>query len=180
MKPWIIVDTEADGPYPGDYSMVCFGAVVLDRKLNTRFYGEIAPISDKYDEETLKICGISRASHSLFSSPTHVMTAFDTWIKWVCKDESGPIFVADNPAWDFMWINYYFHKYLGRNPFGWSGRRIGDIWAGCQADVRKPWKHLRDTKHTHNPVDDALGNAEALIKMVDKYQLKPLVKYLGD
>jgi hypothetical protein len=27
------------------------------------------------------------------------------------------------------------------------------------------WKHLRETKHTHNPVDDAMGNAEVLVKM---------------
>ena len=26
---YIMVDVEADGPIPGDYSMVCFGAVVV-------------------------------------------------------------------------------------------------------------------------------------------------------
>ena len=25
------------------------------------------------------------------------------------------------------------------------------------------WKHLRKTKHSHNPVDDAMGNAEVLL-----------------
>jgi len=32
-------------------------------------------------------------------------------------------------------------------------------------DSRASWKHLRKTKHTHNPVDDAMGNAEALLEM---------------
>jgi hypothetical protein len=27
------------------------------------------------------------------------------------------------------------------------------------------FKHLRKTEHTHNPVDDARGNAEALLAM---------------
>ena len=27
------------------------------------------------------------------------------------------------------------------------------------------FKHLRKTRHTHNPVDDARGNAEALLVM---------------
>ncbi len=27
---WIMVDIEADGPIPGDYSMVSFGAVVVE------------------------------------------------------------------------------------------------------------------------------------------------------
>lgn len=28
-------------------------------------------------------------------------------------------------------------------------------------------RFLRKTKHTHNPVDDAIGNAEALLQMKD-------------
>ena len=27
------------------------------------------------------------------------------------------------------------------------------------------FKHLRQTQHTHNPVDDARGNAEAMLAM---------------
>jgi len=34
-----------------------------------------------------------------------------------------------------------------------------------QKDVYSRWKHLRKTSHTHHPVDDAKGNAEALLKM---------------
>jgi hypothetical protein len=56
---------------------------------------------------------------------------------------------------------------LGRNPFGWSSRRIGDIYCGFKNDMYANWKYLRDTKHTHNPVDDAKGNAEAILKMRD-------------
>ena len=28
-----MVDVESDGPIPGDYSMICFGAVVVDKAL---------------------------------------------------------------------------------------------------------------------------------------------------
>ena len=40
----------------------------------------------------------------------------------------------------------------------------GDLYAGLVKDARKAseWKKLRVTPHTHNPVDDARGNAEAL------------------
>jgi hypothetical protein len=34
-----------------------------------------------------------------------------------------------------------------------------------QKDTFVNFKHLRETRHTHNPVDDARGNAEALLKM---------------
>ncbi|WP_264821498.1 hypothetical protein [Acinetobacter shaoyimingii] len=34
------------------------------------------------------------------------------------------------------------------------------------------FKHLRKTAHTHNPVDDAKGNAEALLALKKDYGLK--------
>ena len=36
-----MVDIEADGPIPGDYSMICFGAVVVEPSLNKTFYGKL-------------------------------------------------------------------------------------------------------------------------------------------
>ena len=41
-----VVDVETDGPIPGDYSMISFGVVLLDEKLETTFYGQLKPISD--------------------------------------------------------------------------------------------------------------------------------------
>ena len=76
------------------------------------------------------------------------------------------MFVSDNVAFDWQFINYYFHKFTGQNQFGFSGRRIGDLYAGPVKDASKAteWKKFRGTKHTHHPVDDAKGNAEALRK----------------
>jgi hypothetical protein len=31
--------------------------------------------------------------------------------------------------------------------------------------MAKSFKHLRKTQHTHDPLDDAIGNAEALLTM---------------
>ena len=50
---WIMVDIEADGLIPGDYSMVCFGAVVVEPGLERTFYGELQPISEKFVPEAL-------------------------------------------------------------------------------------------------------------------------------
>ena len=65
-------------------------------------------------------------------------------------------------------FNAKFHKYCNRNPLGWSARRIGDLYCGLVKDAGKnhEWKKkYRKTKHDHNPVNDAKGNAEALIAM---------------
>ena len=48
--------------------------------------------------------------------------------------------LADNFAFDWQFINYYFHRFLGRNPFGFSGRRIGDLYAGLVKDASKATK----------------------------------------
>ena len=34
-------------------------------------------------------------------------------------------------------------------------------------DAYAGWKHLRRTPHDHDPVNDARGNAEALLALVD-------------
>lgn len=160
---YISVDVESDGPIPSMYSMVCFGAVIVEPSLSKTFYGKTKPISDIWDPEALSISGFSREEHLKFDDPVIVMKNFARWIKE--NSVGNPIFISDNNGYDFSFINYYFYKYYGSNPFGWSSRRIGDIYCGMKMDVREPWKQLRKTKHTHSPVDDAMGNAEAILEM---------------
>ena len=42
---YIMVDIESDGPIPGDYSMISFGAVRVDEHLDKTFYGRLRPVS---------------------------------------------------------------------------------------------------------------------------------------
>jgi hypothetical protein len=98
--------------------------------------------------------------------PVEVFRAFETWILSVT--DGRPVFVSDNPAYDFQWINYGFHHALGRNPFGHSGRRISDFYAGLTGrwENTQAWKKFRKTPHDHNPVNDALGNVEAFERIL--------------
>lgn len=72
-------------------------------------------------------------------------------------------FISDNPAFDWMWVADLFDRADVPNPFGFSARRIGDLAAGLAGNWRNTngWKKYRRTVHDHNPVNDALGNAEA-------------------
>lgn len=159
----IVVDVESDGPIPPLYSMVCFGAVIVEKDLKKTFYGSTKPISSKYQEETLKISGFTRTQHENFNDPKEVMLNFK---KWIDENTLGkPVFMSDNPCYDWQWINYYFHFFIGQNPFGYSGRRIGDLFCGMKKNMRSSWKHLRKTIHDHNPVNDAIGNAEVVLIM---------------
>jgi hypothetical protein len=162
MKHTIIIDVESDGQVPGINSMVCFGAVVVDKdgKFNQTFYGQTAPISKIYDPEALAISGFTRKEHEKFQTPDKTMDEFNEWLKKL--GNSSKILYSDNNQFDGMYMNYYCHVYLGSNPFGWSSRRIGDLFCGFFNDPYYKWKKHRKTSHTHNPVDDAKGNAEAL------------------
>ena len=163
---YFVVDVEADGEIPYKYSMVCFGAVMVEPSLSKTFYGQTKPISDIWVPDALAISGFSRKEHMTFDDPEQVMLNFAKWVKDTSVGK--PTFVSDNLAFDWQWINWYFHYFTGSNPFGFSGRRIGDLYCGMKnnASLNSEWKKtLRKTAHTHNPVDDCTGNAEALLAM---------------
>ena len=166
----IMVDIESDGPIPGDYSMISFGAVLVKEDLSESFYGKIKPISEKWIPEALAVSGFSREETLQFEEPEKVMNDFANWLKEV--DRSRPMFFSDNNGFDWQFINWYFIHFTGKNPFGFSSSNLGSLYKGMVKDTFTNFKHLRKTKHTHNPVDDAMGNAEALIHMKKEMGLK--------
>ena len=158
-----MVDIESDGPNPGDYSMICFGAVVVEPGLERSFYGQLRPISEKWIPEALAVSGFTREQTLEFAAPESVMRDFADWLKEVSPDRL--MFISDNNGFDWQFINWYFHHFTGKNPFGFSSTNLGSLYKGLVKDTFENFKHLRKTKHTHHPVDDAKGNAEALLAM---------------
>jgi len=171
MSKLVCCDVESDGPFIPDYSIVCFAAVVVEPTLSKTFYGQIRPISDIWEPEALAISGFSREEHLKFDEPEKVMNDFSQWLK---ENTNGqPIGISDNNGYDFgVCLNYYFHKFHGSNPFGWSSRRIGDLFCGAEKDMYYKWKKHRITCHDHNSNNDARGNAEALLYLAKKHNIK--------
>ncbi len=167
---YIMVDIEADGPIPGDYSMICFGAIVVEPSLSKTFYGQLKPISEKWIPDALAVSGFSREETLAFGDPQIVMRNFAAWVK--TETVGRPMFIADNNGFDWGFINWYFHHFTGGNPFGHSSANLGSLYKGVVRNMFKSFKHLRQTRHTHNPVDDARGNAEALLTIKAEYDLK--------
>ena len=167
---YVMVDVETDGPIPADYSMVCFGAVLIDETLSRTFYGQLRPISEHWVPQALAVSGFTRAETLQFDDPKDVMNRFHHWLKSNCKDSL--VFISDNNGFDWQFINYYFHHFLGSNPFGYSSMNLGSLYKGLVKNTSLNFKHLRKTRHTHNPVDDAIGNAEALIHMKNEMNLE--------
>lgn len=160
-----MVDIEADGPIPGDYSMVSLGAVIVEPGLTRTFYGQLRPISEQWVADALAVSGHTREEVLEFEEPTPVMERFAAWVAKNCPKRK--IFISDNNGFDWMFVNWYFHHFLGKNPFGFSSQNLGSLYKGLVKDTFQSFKHLRKTKHSHHPVDDARGNAEALLAMKD-------------
>lgn len=147
----IFVDCEAWGPCPAMGQLTEFGAVTFPDMQG--FHGIL--------------CGRSRGDRPPDGRTEMVFRDFEKWL-WSMLSGGQPVFVSDNPAYDWQWINDAFHRQLGGNPFGHSARRISDFYAGLRGDFRETqrWKRLRVTKHDHNPVNDARGNAEAFQRLL--------------
>lgn len=175
---FISVDIEADGPVPGenDYSMVSLGACVVDNPEYT-FYEEIRPISPKWKPDALAVSGFTREQTLGFAHPFHVMGSFADWLdhifeqrtflyggKWVIKPRL--VMVGFNAPFDWMFVNWYMHHFVGRNPLGISALDIKALYMGSTRchwsetsmarlpDGLKPAEGL-----THNALDDARDQA---------------------
>ena len=175
----IIVDVESDGPCPGKemYSMVCFGAAAItkDKEIVSFLSLPLLPISENWIPEALAISGYSREFLlKNGADPSDEMIKFHKWLKDF--NAKRLVFYSDNNGYDWQFINYYFHRYLSTNPFGFSSQNIGSLYKGVVKDCFASFKHLRKTKHDHNPANDARGNAEALIKIFDSFKVNTSYK----
>jgi hypothetical protein len=167
---YFMVDVESDGPIPGDYSMISIGCVVVEEPLTKTFAAKLRPISENYKPDALAVSGMKREETLLGEDPKQVMARYASWIG---QNANGrPIFVSDNNGYDWMFVCWYFHHFLGTNPFGYSSVNLGNLYKGMVKSMARSFKHLRKTSHTHDPLDDAIGNAEALLTMVHELGLQ--------
>ena len=94
---------------------------------------------------------------------------------WLGEASPGrrPVFVAFNATFDWMFVNWYFHRFLGKNPFGISGLDIKAYYMGALgkrawADTTKggmETRFLSAAPHTHHALDDAREQAEVFLKI---------------
>jgi hypothetical protein len=167
------VDCEARGTSPVNGVLTEFGAVHYDCAVADRAALEEGGLRPSCDDTRETFLGrlfeatpdpanpaISIVGERV-ATDAEVAADFAAWLR--AHVTGRPVFVSDNPAYDWQWIAGMFDRAGLDNPFGYSGRRISDFWAGLNRDWSdtQSWKRFRRTAHDHNPVHDALGNAEA-------------------
>lgn len=159
MKNLIFLDCEAHGASPVSGTLTEFGAVHYPSLIS--FHGRLFEGTPDPENPAVPVPGKRLAGDA------EIAGAFTSWLT-ACCGNARPIFVSDNPAYDWQWISGMYDRAAMDNPFGHSGRRISDFWAGLSQDWgnTQGWKKYRKTKHDHNPVNDAMGNAEAFTRII--------------
>ncbi len=164
---FISVDIETSGPVPGEYSMLSIGACVIFDVSRT-FACELKPISAKSSPDAIRVSGLSLEKLAQTGlTPRDAMSEFSEWLLRVCMANTRPIFVGFNAPFDWSFVNYYFHKYIGMNPFGFAALDIKALYmgvTGCRWDDTRSSKMAERLKPelsgTHNALSDALYQAE--------------------
>lgn len=167
---FISVDIEAAGPIAPDFSMLSIGACRIGDPGDEGFYRELRPINDRFDPAALKVTGFDLGTLQRDGvEPRDAMRQFAAWIAETVGPEGRPVFVGFNAPFDWSFVNYYFHHFLGTNPFGIGALDVkalymgatGCAWGETKSSMFPVAKQAPDQKH------NALGDARYQAKLFE-------------
>ncbi|HLB20189.1 MAG TPA: hypothetical protein VK613_13790 [Gaiellaceae bacterium] len=188
---YISADIEADGPIPGEYSMLAFGLAVAGRfdgrsfeprdPTVSTFYRELRPISEKFDPQALVVNGLDRERlEREGASPAVALREASDWVD-VQAGGDRPVFVGYPIVFDWLFMHWYFVTFLGRSPFGFSGaldmktiyqQKARVTLDGAGRDDLPSFLHSQH-QHTHHALDDAIEQAEIFANLFDWRGFEP-------
>jgi ribonuclease T len=166
-EKYISVDIEASGPVPGEYSLLTIGACLVDEELTT-FAVSLMPLNRNAMPDAMSVNGLSLDElERTGQSPPEAMAAFGEWVAQATQDGTKAVFVGLNAPFDWSFVNYYFYRFVGDNPFGFTALDIKALYMGAtgctwgQTGSSKMAKRLSPKRTgTHNALEDALYQAE--------------------
>jgi ribonuclease T len=128
---FVSVDVETAGPIPGEYSLLTIGACDVYRDERT-FACDLKPITRNADPKALEVTGLSLDELERKGlAPPDAMAGFAEWLQELSRDGGTLVFVGLNAPFDWSFVNYYFHQFLGVNPFGFSALDIKAYYMGA-------------------------------------------------
>lgn len=180
----VSVDVETAGPSPSGYALLSIGACTLFEPRKT-FYVELKPVFMKSTTRAMAVHNLDLEELSRTGKdPKEALAAFEAWLAEVFPGDACPLFLGFNAPFDWMFVADYFHRFLGRNPFGHSAV---DIKAFVMGFLRVPWERTRMaalTEHPlhHNALEDALDQADLFLDILrgEGYLMDNKVQPKGD
>ncbi len=174
-ETFISVDIETAGPVPAEYSILSIGACLVEDP-ETTFYVELKPEHEAVVESALAVSDLSLDVLAVMGQPpVEAMERFADWVEEVVPADHRPIFTAFNAAFDWMFVADYFHRHLGRNPFGYSALDIkafamgsaNTTWAQTSMDTLAA-RHLGGRALRHHALSDAQDQAELFRHLLEE------------
>jgi len=172
-ETYVSVDVETAGPNPSQYSLLSIGAcLVLDPQRT--FYVELQPVNDNALPDALAVSGLSLDELARRGRPpAEAMALFQAWLAAEIPPDQQPLLMAFNAPFDWMFVNDYFHRFLGRNPFGHTALDLKAFYMGLtgvrwsETGMRNvAARYLDERQLTHHALRDAQDQAELFQKML--------------
>lgn len=170
-------DIEADGPYPGDYSMLSLGCVAFDKEGTElgSWYANFELLEGaSQDPDTMQFWALNQKYYDLTRTWTqHPKEAMTHFVEWVESFDGKPVGVAMPAGFDFTWLWWYSKKFVGRSPFSFS---CIDMKTMAMCLIKKPYRDstkrnwprhwFSKLPHTHQAEEDAREQGLTFIAML--------------
>lgn len=198
------VDIETDGDAPGISSMLSLGAVAM----YPQSHSPTMPVHSTF-YRTLRRLPEARPSNSTMEwwdqfpkqwaetragaiDPKKAMEELEEWVQTVLADmaEKGisaptPIFLAGPIGFDFSFVYYYMHRFLGRCIFGHNGVDLRSVAMGIlglgyrHKKEQLPEEWNTTLPHTHNALEDAEEQADRF-RLMMSWRSRMYLRRRGD
>ena len=164
---YVSTDVETDGPVPGLHSMLSFAsaAYLADKTLLGTFSANLETLPEAAGHpETMKWWETQgaawEASRRNLQSPKQAMRDYVEWLKALPGEL---VFVGYPVAFDFMFVQWYLHKFTGGSPFAYFALDIKTYAMSLlKTNYRETMKSIMpaawfdNLPHTHLALDDAI------------------------
>jgi DNA polymerase III epsilon subunit-like protein len=184
---YVVTDIEATGFTPGRHSMLSFASVAVtgDGTELGRFEAVLSDLPDAEWDPRTRAWFVSEEPEALAAAttdPRDPASVMGDFVAFVSALPAPRVFTAHPVAFDGTWIDHYlglftdhhlvegiyatdplFHDTLCLRSYAAAvtGRYVGDV---SPATLPSSW--FGDVPHTHRAVDDALGYAHLLAKLL--------------
>lgn len=186
------VDIETDGDAPGVSSMLSIGVVAMHPVTQSHyasFYRTLKRLPDarpvtatmewwdqhpkQWAEARKDPVEPQKAMEDLRTFVADCLAPFKG--KPLPTDPKDPVavFVASPASFDFSFVYYYLHRFLGESCFGFSAldmKSYAMALIGCSFTESKKERHFKEWNttlpHTHNALEDAEAQADVFRRML--------------
>ena len=189
---YLSIDIEADGPIPGNYSMLSLGGALFtdSGELVSTFSANLKQLNGAWqDPDTMQFWADNHEAYAeATKDPQDIYDSMEKFSMWI--DEHVPMdtsvtLIGYPIAYDFMWVYWYYWEYLGKMPrFSFSGL---DIKTYAAATLKSDYKHTTkrnwpkawrqsETVHAHVAETDAIEQGEMFFLMRDHNTARHTIK----